>query len=175
MPEFTDLAIPKANNPAGTKLLLSIAALSDFTTIAVPAAVPATLAETNVISTDHDFATGKKFWKLELELNKNELNAEIMGAVTGAARKHTYTGFMSGLSAAQVGWLEKAQNQKLLIMAHLSDGQVIQLGEEDNGAMLQSNFQTGVSDGGERGWPVTITWYGRTMLYTGVISYTPAV
>lgn len=175
MPEFTDLGIPKANNPAGTKLLLSIAALGDFTTISKPAAVPATLAETNLISTDHDFATGKKFWKLELEVNKNELNAEIMGAVNGAARKHTYTGFVSGLSPAMAGWMEKAQNEKLLAMVHLADDQVIQLGEENNGAMLQANFQTGVNDGGERGWLVTVTWYGRTLLYTGVISYTPAV
>ena len=172
MADYTDLRSPKTNNPAGTKLVMFFCPLDDFDTIGTVAVAPATLDEEVQISTDHTFAAGngKGFRKIELEVNKNDLQSEFMGAVMGGMQKMTFTGFHTGLSASAIAQLEKAAREKHIILVATRDGQYIQLGEEDNGAMIKSNFGLGADEGGERGFPITVEYYGYIRLYTGLIT-----
>lgn len=172
--DYADTLQPKTPNPAGTKLLLSYAPIDTFDAIQKHTSPGVDLGDESNISTDHTFATGGRFYKLELEVNKNELNAEVQGAVTGASKKFTFTGFMSNLSPAQADIFKKLRREKHIIMVHLADGQVIQLGEENNGAMFKENTQTGLQEGGERGSAITVEAYHEVQFYTGTISYTAA-
>lgn len=171
--DLTDLKHPKTNNPAGTKLVMYVAPVDDFDAIGAVPDAPATLAEANVIVTDHTFAaaSGKGFRKVELEVNKNDLQAAMMGAVMGGARKHTLTGFHTNASDEALAWFETAAREKHVILLPAADGKLFQLGEENNGAMLKADFGLGTQDGGERGFTITAEWYGYTSRYDGTVTF----
>lgn len=174
--DLVDLKFPKTNNPSGTKLVLYIAPVDSFDSIGAVPTAPATLAEANVIATDHTFAaaSGKGFVKVELEVNKNDLQAAMMGAVSGGARKHTFTGFHTNASDEALAFFEIAAREKQIILVPLSDGKLIQLGEENNGAMIKADFGIGTQDGGERGFPITAEYYGYTSRYNGTVTFASA-
>lgn len=176
MADYTDVLAPAQDNPGGTKLAFYFAPLSTFDVIQKEGGIAAAnLEDVAVISTDHTFKTGGRFYKVELELNKNELNSEYQGAVRGNADKFTFTGLIPNLSAAQEGLLRKARAEKHIVLVPLPDGQVVQLGEEDNGAMISSNFGTGTQEGGERGNTLSITAVHYKKLYTGAIPLVAAI
>lgn len=173
--DFADQFQPNADNPSGTKLMLSFAPLDDFETIAKPADNPSVLGELSTIADDHAFKTGKCFKKFELEVNKNELLAEIQGAVVGGSEKFDINGFQSNFSPAQADTSRLLRRTKHIILLELPDGQVLQLGQENNGAMVKLGMQTGTQEGGERGMPLNVVSYHYAQFYTGTVSYTPAV
>lgn len=175
MQDYADVTAPKKDNPSGTRLKVSFAPIDDFETIPKEGESAAALGDLAVVSTDLTFKTDKNFFTFELEVNKNELNAEYQGAVRGNADKHTFTGMIPNIDANIAGLLRQARNHQHIVLIHLSDDQVLMLGEEDNGASIKSNFQTGTQEGGERGFMVTIESYHYMKLYTGAVSYTPAV
>lgn len=176
MPEYVDITAPITDNPSGTRQAFFFAPLSTFDTIEAEGGLEAaTLAEVSTIATDHVFKTGGRFYLGELEINKNSLASEFQGAVRGNHDKFTYTGFIPNIAAEQIGLARKVRAEKHLVLIPLNDGQMLQLGGENNGAMITTNFQTGTEEGGERGWNVTITWFGYPKLYTGAVSFTAAV
>lgn len=175
MADYTDLLV-NGDNPGGTKQVIYFAPLSTFETLQVAGGLEAAdLADVAVISTDHVFKTGGRFYKMELEMNKNEFNSEFQGAVRGNHDKLSFTGLVPGFTAAQQGLLRKARSEKQIVLIPLSDGTLVQLGEKDNGAMFQENTGTGTQEGGERGSTVTITAYHYKNIYTGSVSFTAAV
>jgi len=176
MADYTDILIPAADNPSGTKQVLYFAPLADFETIAAEGGLgAATLDDVSAIATDHTFKTGKNFLKMELEINKNEVMNEYQGAVRGNHDKFTFTGFIANITATQLGLVRKARAEHHIILVPLIDGLVLQLGEEGNGAIFKSSLQTGLQEGGERGMNITIEAYHYPKLYTGAVSFTPAV
>lgn len=176
MADYADALAPAADNPSGTKQVILYAPLSTFDTIQKEGGVAAAaLEDVAVISTDHVFKTGGRFYKIEIEVNTGDLNAEYQGAVRGNADKFTLAGLIPNLSADQEGLLRKARNEKHIVLVPLPDGQYIQLGEEDNGAMVKSNFGTGTQEGGGRGNTLAIEAYHYKKLYTGAIQLTPQV
>lgn len=176
MADYTDVLAPAIDNPGGTKLAFFFAPLNTFDIIQKEGGIAAAnLEDVAVIAADHTFKTGGRFYKVELELNKNELNSEYQGAVRGNADKFTFTGLIPNLSPAQEGLLRKARAEKHIVLIPLPDGQVVQLGEEDNGAMITSAFGSGNQEGGERGNTVTISAIHYKKLYTGSITFVAAV
>lgn len=173
--DYADLTIPVANNPSGTKLVFYHAPMSKMLTIGERPTAPATLAEANVIVTDHTFTAPDGFVKVELEVNKNNVADESMGAVTGGHKKRTFSGFISGLSDEQMAHLEMIEREKHIVLVPTKDGKLIQLGEKDNGAMITATHDTGVDDGGERGFVITATWYGYRLRYDGTLTLQGAV
>lgn len=175
MADYTDILIPAEDNPSGTKQVIYFAPLSTFDSIAKEGGLDAaTIDEVSDIGTDHTFKTGGKFWKLELEINKNEIASEYQGAVRGNHDKFDFTGFAANLSKAQLGLMRKARAEKHIVLVPLNDGKVLQLGEEGNGAMITTSVATGTQEGGERGLNVTVTAYHYPKLYSGAISFTAA-
>jgi len=175
MADYTDITIPAEDNPSGTKQVIYFAPLSTFATIAKEGGLDAaTLEEVSDISTDHTFNTGGKFWKIELEINKNELGSEYQGAVRGNHDKFEFTGFAANLTKEQLGLMRKARAEKHIVLVPLNDDKVLQLGEEGNGATISSSVATGIQEGGERGMNVTVSAYHYPKLYSGAISFTAA-
>jgi hypothetical protein len=176
MADYTDILIPAEDNPSGTKQVVYFAPLSHFDTIAKEGGLSAaTLEEVSDITADHTFKTGNNFYKMELEINKNELASEYQGAVRGNHDKFDFTGFAANLSKTQLGLMRKARAEKHIVLVPLNDGKVMQLGEEGNGAMISTSVATGTQEGGERGINVNIAAYHYPKLYSGAISFTPAV
>lgn len=174
MADYADVLAPATDNPGGTKQVLYFAPLSTFDTIQVEGGIAAAnLADVSVIATDHVFNTGGRFYKLELEVNTGDLNSEYQGAVRGNADKFTFNALLPNLSASMEGLLRKARAEKHIVLIELSDGQVVQLGEENNGAMIKANFGTGTQEGGDRGNTLTVEAIHYKKLYTGAIQLTP--
>lgn len=171
---YADVFSPKKSNPSGTKLLLSFAPISTFATISEPTSPGSNLGDGVKITADHTFATGGRFYKLELETNKNDLQGEYSGEARGNHQKQTFTGFASGLSEEQADLLRQAKNEKHIVMVHLKDGRVKQLGVENDGATIKYGSQTGNDDGGDRGMNITVEAYHDDLFYEGAISYTEA-
>lgn len=171
--DLADLRHQRAYNPAGTKQVFYVAFPEDFDTIGALPDAPATLAERNVIVTDHTFAaaSGKGFVKVELEVNKNALDAVKQAAVKGGAKKISFTGFHTGVSDEALAFMELVEQGSIIALVPFADGKVFQLGEENNGAWMRSDFATGQQDGGERGFPVLVEYYGRLARYDGTITF----
>ncbi len=173
--ELTDMLNQGKANPSGTKLLVSFAPISHFLSIKKPlGSAGADNTDLVTIKTDHTFKTGKRFLKLEVEMNKNDYNAEQQGAVLGGSQKPMYTGFVSNLTPEILGGLTLAKREGMIALVHLADDQVLQLGQENNSARLSYNSQVGLSEGGERGNAITIQAFHDTIFYQGAISYIPA-
>ena len=135
--DFTDIATAKERNPAGTKRVIYFAPMADFLSIAAPVDPPVNIEDTVTIATDHAFAVGKNFYKLELEIDKQDLVGEGIGDVMGGDLAIDWSGFATGFSANQLGLIEKLCFEKQIVMVPLKDGKVIQLGEDDNGVMFK--------------------------------------
>lgn len=173
--ELVDLPAPTGDNPGGTRQLLTFAPLVDFNTLAVPAGASGSGNADRVnITGNHTFKQGKRFFDLHLEINKNQFQGEIQGAIRGGHHKFTHTSFVPGLYPEQVGLLELVKAQPLVILVPLANGLWVQMGEKDNGAHLGYNIQTGPDEGGELGCTITIISYGLMRFYAGSISRTPA-
>lgn len=173
--DFDDLLAPATDNPSGTKPYFYIAALSTFDSIqAATGLSAASLAEVADISTDHTFTTGNNFHKVEAEVNKNNVGDEYQGNVRGNRSKHIYTAFLPNISAAQLGLVRAMQAEKSIVLVPLADGKYLQLGEENNGATVKGSFASGEDEGGERGYTLTIEWFGYAQLYSGTVTTTPA-
>lgn len=176
MPTLADLAASSADNPGGTLQAIYFAPYSTFATIQKEGGLgAAAIADIAVISTDHTFKTGGQFYKIDLEINKNELGSEFQGAIASGAQKFNFTGMIPNISAEILGTLRLAASEKVIALIPLADGQFVQLGEEDNAAVFKYNLQTGSQEGGERGNIVNIEAYHQPKLYTGTIARTPAV
>ncbi len=176
MADFEDIIAPVTDNPSGTRQAFHFAPLNSFATIEKEGGLDAaTLSEVSVVAADHVFNTGGRFYTAEMEVNKNSLTGEYQGAVRGNHDKFSFVGFIPNIAAKQMGLNRKIRAEKHMVLLPLNDGQVLQLGDEYNGAMVTTSFQTGTEEGGERGWNVSVTWFGYAKMYTGAISFTAAV
>jgi hypothetical protein len=171
MPDFVDIRTAKERNPAGTKRILYFAPIDSFLAIGAAPATPATLAEANVIVADHTFTSPAGFYKLELELDKQDLVSEYIGNVMGGDQAMNFTGFATGMGDDQIALFEKVTQEKHIVLIPLKDGKVLQLGEADNGVMIKAALQIGKESDGERGWNVAVTHYGRVLRYDGDITF----
>lgn len=173
MSDFVDIRTAKVHNPAGTMQVLYFAPVDDFLTIGAPSASPATLAERNVIATDHTFDAADGFLKLELEVDKQDLMGEYIGNVLGADQAFNFTGFATGMSDEQMALMEMISQHKHIVLVPTKDNKLIQLGGENNGVLIKPSLQVGKESDGERGYNVAITFYGRALRYDGTVTFKP--
>lgn len=172
---IASIAGASADNPSGTRQVIYVAFEEDFTTIQKPLGDAGNANDDLVaIKTDHVFKQGKCFHRIEVEINKNELNAEQQGAVKGGHQKQNFSGFVSNLNPTISGTLKLLKRKPVITLVPLPDGQVLQIGQKDNGGHLSYNDQTGLAEGGERGNAITIMAYHDKQFYTGAILLTPA-
>ncbi len=166
--DYLDILKPNADNPAGTSLRLLICDASDFDFIAKPIANPTTPKDMVNISGSHRLAPGKKWIQIELEINKNEINGEQQGAVLGGYGKQSLSAFVSNVLATQQGSLNLLKRRPILALVYLADGQIEQLGRENDGAVCKFNNQIGLTEGGERGNPLTLMAFHEKQFYHGI-------
>ena len=171
MPDFVNIRTAKQRNPAGTKRVLYFAPIDSFLVIGAVPTAPGTLAAQNVIVADHTFTSPAGFFKVELELDKQDMVGEYIGNVMGGDQAINFTGFATGMGDDQIALFEKITQEKHIVLIPLKDGKILQLGEEDNGVMVKASPQVGKESDGERGWNVAVTHYGRVLRYDGDVTF----
>ena len=172
--DLIDLKFKGEKNPSGTGTFISVIPLDDLETIQGLPASPATMAERLVIATDHVVKTGKKWIQIDLDLDENEFNGEGIEESLGSSDKLEFTGLIPNFSDEINGSLDYVGNMKCMVMVHLLDGKVLQLGDENIHAEIYKKFATGKVSSGTRGYSLTIRSYGSIVRYSGAISYTAA-
>ncbi len=172
---YADVTIPAEANPGGTSInafFIPVADIATYGTITTPVVNP---GDAITISGNHVPVSGKRFYKVQIEVNKGELAGEFQGDVLGGISRKEFTGFVSGASANAIAVLEKAKRENLLFFVELPDGKVLQLGTNKVPARLRTGFQTGTNEGGERGTNVTVHSYQDTLFYKGTLPLTNQV
>jgi hypothetical protein len=88
----------------------------------------------------------------------------------------TYEGFVSGLNAEDLGNLQMAQSDELIVLGVTADGKYMRLGNSQVGAFLKYEFDVATMGGGVRGAKVTISAFDKTVcIYEGTVTMaTPA-
>lgn len=162
-----DLPAPSGDNPGGTLQKVSVAPLRGFRRLAVPkgSGTPKNLV---LIDETHYLREGFAWKHFSLTINKNQLNGEAQAGV-GGSHKFNLPAFMSNLSALQQGTLRTLLAEPFVALVYLANGQVLQLGEKDNGASCDFGVQTGTQEGGETGSPINLFAYHSPRFYAGGI------
>lgn len=169
---LTSLARPTGKNPAGLRAVLFLAELTAFTSIKTPLGEAGTGNSDLVkINGSHLLKALNAWERIEVEINKNELNATLQGAVVGGSHMFEITAFMPGLTKEQQGLLQLFEGRQVMAMIVLADNQVLQLGEENNGAFFAFNNQSGLQESGERGSVITIRSFHQPFFYEGVLRW----
>lgn len=133
-----------------------------------PVAPFAAAGDEITIKTPHTFKTGLGFLYFVLAPEKNELNTTTVGD-KGFRKQNTEVKLIfPGSSPAQHEQLRKLLNVPLV--AILKDGQCqanmhYQLGSDCTAAYLTSDFKTGTSEGGIKGFEVTLTYADGPLFY----------
>lgn len=168
--DLIDLPASGQNNQGGTRQRVSVAPLRGFRRLSEPVVgdIPETLV---LIAETHYLREGFAWKHFDLAINKNQLNAEAQGSV-GGGHKFNLAAFMSNLSALQQGTLRTLLAEPYIALVYLANGQVLQLGEKDNGASCDFGLQTGTQEGGETGSPINLFSYHSPRFYAGVIRST---
>ncbi len=159
--------INSTDNPSGTQTRLRVIDLEDIDTFAKVKTVGVVPLDLVTLIGSHILKPGKFWSETTLEINKNELGSEQQGVVKGGHSKQNFTGFITNLLASQQGTLKLLKRRQLLVMAFLTDGQIRQFGDMDNGARFIFNDQTGLPEGGERGNAISLVAYHDSLYYQG--------
>lgn len=175
---YGDLVGPDgtAENPGGSEQIIYFSPVSDFTTIQAGPAFSAVTgpADACMITTDHEFATGKRFYKLTLNIRSGKITGESVGEVGGKSVLTKFEGLVIDSIMELAGMQRLANADKYIILAPLADGNVIQIGTEKKPATMSFNFDSAGQTEGVRGSIVEVEASDVGMwIYTGAILLTP--
>ncbi|MGB4775708.1 MAG: hypothetical protein WBP45_11075 [Daejeonella sp.] len=174
---YKDLLGPDGseNNMGGTRQFLSYAKHSDVLTWGTPDDAPADEDDKCVIADAHAMKTGKKFNKLYVTVDTSELEAAVMGEIDGRGTKFSLKFFHPGSKKDIIRFQNEAKNDKFVFLVPLSDGTVIQLGDENWCSYIVGGFKSDKTSGRGKGTEFTVEcWMPEIFIYDAAIPYTPA-
>ncbi|RVU01097.1 hypothetical protein EOD41_10815 [Mucilaginibacter limnophilus] len=165
-------------NPSGLATMHGIALMSYFAAagIKTPDAIndgDATAASVGAISTPHVFAVGKCMKKLYGTQNKGEAKEEAVGDEDSTATKSSITIMVPGSTAEMNAMKKKLNASHGLLFVSQADGQVRQYGSELFPCHFRVSWGTGTNES-YRGYTITATCYGDSVIYTPGLNFTPA-
>lgn len=161
-------------NPPGEKKTLLLAPISWFEAIAPVAGPDALDATRYTIATDHTFKTGKGWIKVYTTLDTLHLTAESIGERDSRGHDVKIEFFHPGTKKQIMAFAQLAQNDEFIALAQGLDGAILQVGAEDLGADILSNYDGGTVSSGRRGTTFTLQSYAPLYLYEGAIVEKPA-
>lgn len=175
---FTYKSIPglqgKSNRP-GLKKRVYIAALSAFETIE-KVVDPDAADETRItIAGDHTFPVGEGFIEFYTTLDTAKLMAESVGERDGKGHNPKVEFFHPGIKAEAMAFADACQSDEYIVLVETLEGEFLQLGEENIGVEISSNFDSGTVSSGRKGWSFVADTYGSLKLYTGTVTVKPVV
>lgn len=163
-------------NMGGTKQVIYYAPVRDFLSIKVPNPAASTPDAVVKITDTHTFKVGFCFKKLYCTLDKGQVDIEPQGERDGKSVKTVAKIFHPGAKAEVFGFASLAKNDKFIAIIPMADGTNVQIGSADFYAEISPKFGSSTNSGGTRGHEFEVSSMNpKPLIYTGVISTTPAV
>lgn len=176
--DYLDVAGPSGteDNMGGTAQKIYFAPVRDILTIQEPTASPTALGDLVTISTAHVMKTGKKFHELYLTMDTGEIDDEPTGDRDARGVKSTLKGKTPGQSAALLGFMSQAKNDRFIVLVPLADGTIRQIGSGQFYAEIMGKVVSAKNSSGYRGIEWTIEGFGpRPIVYSAAVPLTAGV
>lgn len=167
---FINLLTPE-NVQSGIGEIVFLAPVSFFTSIKKPTP-PFLFAGSSVMIFDtHTFAAGKNFLQILLAPQKNDFNAKTDGELGSYALTQELKCIIAGSYAEQHEFIKNTVNQPIIALvkdANCGAGFMYQVGTECVPAYLTTDFTTGTTKDGIKGYSCTISSRSKSVLmYAG--------
>lgn len=178
---MTTFTAPTSDNIGGGQGRIYVAPVSTFTAAGItePAAYDdaTTLAEMAENADDFVFATGGCFYEVYSTENTNKLSYKEQGDIDGKSYKPEGEIFIPGDDLNTMGLARWMKNQKWIILDPMANGVVHQIGTRAFPAHLIGEWESATNSAGVKGLKIKFTTAVASgpMIYTGIISLTPAV
>jgi hypothetical protein len=167
------MSIARAANTAANDDIILIADVDDFTTIAKPAT-----PESNTITSDHVFPTGKGFSRLEPSYKTLKTKKGFSEQPDSSGRLITWEFFKPGETSATELDADALKMGRFIALKRNPDNpaQWIQLGHDafDYAFVRNANYEDGEVLGTKGHTMILEAHMKKTIFYTGEISYKPA-
>jgi hypothetical protein len=143
--DFTNITknLPDGENMGGIAQTFFLARWADVLTWPTKAVAPATFGELGALVGNIVMKTGKKFTTVYITDDTGEFKIEVVGERDGKSYISRLTGFMPGLNAEGLGFLNLVKNESLVLVAVDSQGRYFILGD----ALRAATFET-MGEGG---------------------------
>lgn len=159
----------RTQNVGGTTGRIRFAPISYFTTLAAKLELSDMSATDNVdfivIDTDHAFAVGKGWHESYITRDTGKVTSKPNADRDSTGHMTTFEGMIPGADAATEAILLMAENDKLVTMIELADGQWLQLGSARFPAEMKHEWSSESNEKGERGWKISITAFDTSKAY----------
>lgn len=179
VPDLVDLLHQDGvENPSGFATMHGIALMSYFTATGIKKADDlntdaATAASIGAIAVAHTFAANKCMKKLYGTENKGEAKDDVVGDTDSQGAKYSVTIMVPGLKAEYNADKRLLNSSKGLAFITMADGTVVQYGSQKFPANFKVSWGSGNNEG-YRGYSITISGYGDSVIYTPGLNFTPA-
>jgi len=175
--EYQDLLGPDGteNNMGGTSQFLFHARHANILTFAKPLALDAGTISEYSIKTAHIMKSTKKFNKLYCTLDTSELEAGLQGERDGKSNKLSLKFWHPGSKKDIIVFQNNMKNDKTLWIVPLSDGTLIQLGNEEWTCDVMPTFKSNKNSGSKGTEFVVECMMPDILMYEASIPFTPAV
>lgn len=141
----------------GLSQVLYFIGVKDIATYGTAPATPPSKKYT--ITTAHVCATGKKFSKMYVAIEKGQLAFESLGSRDATGFKVTGTAYIPGDSDDLNYFANEAQGDRFIVIMKRADGKLIQIGTEDFPATIRAAHDSETVTGDSSGYAVTIEAY----------------
>jgi hypothetical protein len=172
---YANLKTPQ-NTGSGIGDFIYLAPVSHFVEpdgIKCPAAPFTNPGDEVKILLDHEFVVGKKFAKVILAPEKNQLTGKTIGDLGFQKLDIELKGFIPGSYAEVHEAVKNWINQPMIVLTKDSNcpaNMYYQLGCDCVYAYVKADFSTGTTKDGVKGYEITITYQnGYIQLYAGAI------
>jgi len=174
MPTYDHVTKPVFIRPGLSDFLIGV--LSEFTTISAPVAPFTNPGDSVTIASAHVPATGKGFYRCYQVKTKHEGKSTSSGTFGAKTMKNEFKVFVPGTDAATLEFVMNIINEEVMTLhrdADCEDPNWFQLGDGCTNAEIDSEFTTGTTDSGDKGYVLTVKWNGIPKVYAATVPYAP--
>jgi hypothetical protein len=150
--QFEDLTIQSdaTDNVGGTTAIIYMIDINDVATESTPDPAATTLEGSVVVAGSHTLVGSKYFVTLECELDAGELMSKVSGDRGGKSLKTELDVQVSRFNERTLGFIKYGNNKRLMVIAKLPDGKMVQLGSKMFPAEMTGEGGTGKNSSGVR-------------------------
>lgn len=122
------------------------------------------------VADDMLFATGKGFRRMNCTLKKGTGKGSNTAEQDATGYEPIFEGFVSGLNKQDLGLLQVASADELIVLGVTMDGKYVRIGGAKVGAFVKIDLDIATMGGGVRGTKVTISSFDvGPVIYTGAV------
>jgi len=165
---------PRSNNVGGLTGRIFVAPLDYFTTLqkVLDLSDLAATSETDfvTITADHVFAASKGFHKIYCTRDMGKVTMKAVGERDGRGYKIEGEIMHPGFSPEIMAWGTMGKNDRMIVLAELADGQLLQAGSEQFPCEMKFDFDAAGNESGLRGTKITFSAFSaQPQIYQGEV------